>query len=98
MLFRSLEAIYDSVSNGVRDSYWLTDSDVAVSIKFVSREEVEEGYPYSLTFTLPLCQVTEATVNISGKDRVKLPLKLKLVDDTGFKVSLVNGLATKYIV
>lgn len=91
-----VEAIYDAESNGVRDNYWLTDNDVAISIMFVSGQDVETGYPYSLTFTLPLCQVTEATVNISGKDRVKLPLKLKLVDDTGFKVTLINGLATKY--
>lgn len=99
-LTSEFEVIYDSVSNGIRDNYWLTDNTCSVEITFVSGEEVETGFPYSLKFVLPANQVTEASVNISGADRVKFPLKLKAVENgvEPITVTLVNGFAGQYLV
>lgn len=94
-----MECVYDSVSNGIRNSYWLTDNVCSVDIKYLNGDEVESGFPYSLQITLPANQVQEATPNVSGAERIKFPLKLKAVENgvEPITITLINGFAGTYL-
>jgi len=93
----TLECIYDSNSNGVRDNYWLTDNTVAVQLVWTTGQNIETGFPYSLTLNLPVCQATDATPNVSGEGRIKFNLPLSVVRGTAPTITVVNGFNGTYL-
>lgn len=95
-----VETLYNSTTDGLRTSYFKTDDVVAIEIKFTSDEEIETDTPYTLTITLPNCQITEASPVIGGAERIKQTISAKAVEvgsTEPITVELVNTRATKYI-
>ncbi len=94
-----VEVIYDTNSDDIRDDFFITDAVAQLVINFVSGQEVEAGYPYSLKITMPYCQVEDASPTVSGADMLKYNLQLKATEGVlePITIELVNGLATEYI-
>lgn len=95
-----LEVIYSTDSDTLYSTYFKGDDDVSLEIKFTSSEEIEAGFPYSLTITIPHCQVRESSSpETSGADTLMQSLSLKAIEegsDELITVELVNGRTTKY--
>ncbi len=96
-----LEVVYSSASDAIRSSYFKTDDDVAVEINFVSDEEIEAGYPYSMKISIPHSQITDAApANAGGADTLKQSISLKAIEegiDQLITIDLINGLQTQYV-
>lgn len=92
------EVLYDDDTDDIREDFFLTDDECAVTIKFESDQEAEAGYKYKLLFTLPVCQLIDASPNVSGVDRIKQTLSLKAVDSSSEPCTcvLTNLRATAY--
>lgn len=95
----SADVLYNATSDGIRDSFFLTDSVVEVVINFVNGEIADDDVPYSLTFTIPFAQVEDASPNISGADVIKYTLSMRATEGAGqepVKAELVNLRSTAY--
>lgn len=97
-LITEFETDYNTVSNTLRNLYWLTDDIFSAEITFFNGSNIEEGFPYSLKISLPTNQMTDNTVNISGQGPVKIPIKLKAVENgvEPISITLVNGYNQAY--
>jgi len=95
----SADVLYNSTSDSIRDSYFLTDAVVEVVINFVNGEIADDDVPYSLSFTIPFAQVEDASPTISGADIIKYTLSMRATEGSGqepVKAELVNLRSTAY--
>lgn len=96
----SIEGLYDTVMETIRQSYWKTDDAISVTLNYVSDELIEEGYPYSLSITIPYAQISEtAKPNTSGGETLKQNVTLKALEngtDELYTIKLINTRNTKY--
>ena len=52
----------------VERTKYLAGTDAALELIFTSTEEIESGYPYTLTISIPHFKYKKADANVSGKD------------------------------
>lgn len=94
-----LEVLFNTSSINFRNSYYLTDDDLALVLEFTSEEEIESGFPYKLTITIPHMQVQETNPNVSGADVIKQTITLKAIEvgsDELITIDLENAKQTEY--
>jgi len=98
-----LEVLYSADSEAYRTDYFLDDSDFSLELTWTSDEEIETGFPYKLTITIPVCQIQENTpAQLSGPEIMKQSLSIIAVDPgdsvTEFITAVLrNGRQTPYI-
>lgn len=76
-----LEAIYGAGVEALRNTYYKSDATLSVKLEFISDEEADTDIPYSLTITLPCCQMSDATANMGGLDTLRQTMSLNVVDN-----------------
>ena len=94
-----LEVLFNASSINFRNSYYLTDNDLSLELEFTSEENIEPGYPYKLTITIPHMQVNETNPTIGGGDVVKQTIALKAIEvgsDELITIDLINSKQTAY--
>ena len=84
----TMSMIYAQGTEAIRKSLYKSDKTFSVELDFVSDELVVAGCPYSLTVSLPCCQMPEAEANMGGLETLKQNVTVSVVDD------LVHELAT----
>lgn len=87
-------------ADAIRSAYWLADATTTAKIIYKNGEDIETGYPYTLTIDLNSIQITEPfDFTISSADEIKTSLKLKAVN-TGVSpitITLINGYNGTYL-
>ena len=94
-----LEVLYTVTTEALK-SYLKSDADLSVEIAFTSEEEIETGFPYSLTITVPHAQINSSDANVSGANILRQTLNLIAIEDSPdefITVELINDRATAYI-
>jgi len=96
----TIEMLYQDEADTIRESNFKVGTALSAVFTFTSTELAGEGEYYVLRITLPTCYITDAPVNVGGKDRIRIPLSFKAVQATGTEpitIVLVDKQATKYI-
>lgn len=100
----SLDASYDSATEGIHANKFLTGTKASVVLKFVSPEEIATGENYSITITMPNVIVTECSPNVGGTDKIKLTISCTACEDVddgdvveAVTVDLVDDLNDTYL-
>lgn len=94
-----VETLYNDSTNTYRENNYKTGDKLSVRIEFTHDVEVETGYPYKLTIDMLNCVITEAPNDISGPERLRIPLSFRALEvgsDEAITVQLQDGVATTY--
>jgi len=94
-----IEALYNDASNTYRENNYKTGDKLAVRIEFTHPKEIESGYNYKLTIDMPNTVITEAPNDISGAERLRIPLSFRALEANGdepITITLVDDLDAKY--
>ena len=90
----TLEAIYSTASESIRNTYYKSDSTVGIKLEFTSDEMASGTTPYKLTINLPCCQLSDSDANMGGLDTLKQNMTFNVVDnleDELITITLVNA-------
>lgn len=71
----------DFASDTVED-YYNDGTEFSVSATWTSPTEIESGYPFSLTITLPRCRADSGAATVGGPGVVTQPLGFKVLEPT----------------
>jgi hypothetical protein len=77
----SIEMRYDTASYNLHKDKFKKDESINVEITLTSTEEIEAGYPYSITIKMPVAEITDSKANLSGADRIVHSLTLNALED-----------------
>lgn len=94
-----VEMLYTKEAEGLRRTYYNADTDVALELTFTSDEEIEDGVPYELKFTIPCNQCPDSSANFGSAETIKQSMSFEAVEngtDELITVELTNGYETKY--
>jgi hypothetical protein len=94
-----IETLYNDNTDGYRESNFKTGDRLSVRIEFTHPVEVESGHNYKMTIDLPNCVITEAPNDISGAERLRIPLSFRALEangDEAVTITLVDDLNGKY--
>lgn len=78
----TLESLYNPVIDSIRASKFKAGATAAITLYFVSTEEVETDIPYQLKVELPYVQITSASPNVTGPDRITISLEGRALEGT----------------
>lgn len=67
----TFEAEYDATTEALREGSYKTGSKFAIVLNFVSPSLAETGENYQFTLTMPNVELTQASVNVGGRDKMK---------------------------
>lgn len=95
-----VDTLFNDESLSQYTSYYKNDTTFALELKFQSTETIETGLYYSLTISIPVCQITTSDFSVSGKDTLKHSFTLKAIDSVTSElitIELVNKNGETYI-
>ena len=96
----SLEMLVDSATALMHENKFKTDTNVNLVITLISAEEIEAGYPYSITIKIPVAQIMDSKFNLSGADRIKHTMNFTGLEDNTNKavtIEVIDAKETAYI-
>lgn len=97
----TLDAIYSTDTESLRESYYKSDNTLSLKVEFTSDEEIESTESYKMTITIPCCQMSDASANMSDPgSSLSQSMTLNAVDnltDEFIKIELTNNDSAKYI-
>jgi len=96
----SIDVVWNATSEATREATFKAGATTALVFVFTSTDAVLTGKYYTLTVSIPLAFVTDASPNVGGPDRMSLPLTFEGSEDASnqlMTVTLRDALATKYI-
>jgi len=85
-----LQVEYSSATDSTRTNKFKTGDTIAIVLTFTSDENADTGVPYSLTFSLPLCYITDASPNVSGPNRIMQTLAVTATEDASNQACTVT--------
>lgn len=95
----NLSMIYSLAAETIREQLYKSDNTFSLKLEFVSDEMIDEEEPYKMTITLPCCQMSDATANMSGMDTLPMDVSVSVADnlsDELITVELINADTTAY--
>lgn len=96
----SLEMIYSTAAETLRNSFYKSDDTLAVRVEFTADEMIgSTSAPNKLIIDLPCCQMNSADANMSGLERLNQSVSLNVADnltDELITIDLVNARSTDY--
>lgn len=95
----SFEAEYDNSSEALRENKYIAGNYASIEFEFESKALIEIGEPYKIKVTMPKVSISEASVNVGGKDRIMISVKGVATENGGVEpttVVVTDDVATKY--
>jgi len=95
-----IETLYDADTNTYREANYKTGAKLSVKIEFTHDQEVVTGTKYKLTLDMKNCVITEAPNDISGSERLRIPLSFRALEvgsTPAITVTVVNAEDAEYI-
>lgn len=95
-----IETLYDADTNSYRETNYKTGTKLSVKVEFTHDQEVVAGTKYKLTLDMKNCVITEAPNDVSGGERLRIPLSFRALEvgsTPAITVSLVNAEENEYI-
>ncbi len=94
-----VESLYNDDTNAYRESNFKTGDKLSVRVEFTHPTEVESGYNYKLIIDMLNCVITDAPNDISGAERITIPLSIKALEangDQAITITVNDDLSSKY--
>lgn len=95
----SMDTLFDTDLNTLRETYFKTGDTFKVKLTFESSEEAVSGVKYTLEITLPKVVITAANPNVGGPDRITMTIEGRALEGTeeACTITLIDNRASKYI-
>lgn len=96
----TLEAIYTSELEQIRELYYKTDETVSIELLFDSEYKIPEtDIYYQMKITIPCNQLSDATANFGSAETIKQSMTFDAFEENGqelITIDLINGEANEY--
>jgi hypothetical protein len=95
----SINALYDATTEGIRENNYKAGAYLKVELTFESPAVIEGTEKHVIYITMLKVQITEASVNIGGKERIMMSIKGSATENAGSEpvtVVVYNTVSTKY--
>ena len=95
-----IETLYDSDTNTYRENNYKTGAKMSVKVEFTHNSEVVSGTKYKLVLDMPNCVITEAPNDVSGPERLRIPLSFRALEvgsAPAITIKTIDAEADKYI-
>lgn len=92
-----IETLYTIATNAYRENNYKDGDKLSVRVEFTHDALVAAGYPYKLTIDMLNAVITEAPNDISGPERLRIPLSFRALQsgsDEPITITLVDGVST----
>lgn len=96
----SLEALYDSASETIRENKYKKGTAVAVVLNFESPSEAVTDVKHSIQISIPNLVISDADPNITGAEKINLTINgtaTETSDTKAVTVYLIDDQSTKYL-
>lgn len=88
-----IETLYNTSTNAYRENNYKTGDKLSVRVEFTHDAEIVAGFPYKLTIDILNAVITEAPNDISGPERLRIPLSFRALEvgsDEAITITLVD--------
>lgn len=95
----SLECLFDSSIETLREDHYKTNASVAVYLEFVSSSLIETAEYHRFDITIPVGVITALHPSVGGKDKIKATIEGYAADNSGdpIEIDFYDDLDTEYL-
>jgi len=95
----SIECLFDSDIDTLREDHYITNAAVAVYLQFVSSSLIETGEYHRFDITIPVGIITELHPSVGGKEKIKATIEGYAADNSGdpIEIDFYDDLDTEYL-
>lgn len=95
-----IEMLYDATTDGYRTTNFKTGNALSVRVEFTHSADAATGVKYKIVIDMPFCVITEAPNEVSGAERLRIPMTfraLDVADDEAITVTLTDAFDGEYL-
>ncbi len=93
----SVTVLYDTTSHATRSTVFKGGTTTALAFTFTSSDEVLTGKYYTLTISIPVVYITDASPTVENRERLRQTFEIQAAGNPICTITLRDGQATKYI-